>query len=250
MPSRVQWLRNVIARRPWPPWRSKAAPTIYQLDCFASLAMTPYRREAFSRFSAHQGRPAMRIICTACILTAAMAAAAFAEEPRRQLGAHVHGHGLLNIAIEGKKVSMELEVPGADIVGFEHEPSTAEQRAALAEAKAKLANASVLFAPEPKAGCSLERAKVSTEASHEHHDHDAKSGGPGQEKEEEAGHSEFHGEYIFTCASPSRFTAMTFGYFKEFPNAQELDITIVSPKGQSSFEVKRDKPSLDLTGIM
>src|SRR5262249_9122269 len=137
----------------------------------------------------------MRLIGTACILTTAVAAAAFqvfAEEPQRQLGAHVHGHGRLNIAIEGKKMSMELEVPGADIVGFEHEPGTAEQRAALAEAKAKLANASVLFAPESKAGCVLEQAKVSTEAGHEHehHDHGGKSGASSQDKEE-AEHSEF-----------------------------------------------------------
>jgi hypothetical protein len=199
----------------------------------------------------------MRTLGTACIVTAAMAAAAafpaLAEEPQRQLGAHVHGHGRLNIAIEGKNMSMELEVPGADIVGFEHEPSTAEQKAALAEAKAKLANAAALFAPEPKAGCVLEHAKVSTEASHEHeherHEHEGKSGASSHEKEE-AGHSEFHADYEFVCASPSRLTSMTFNYFKEFPNAQALDITIVSPRGQSSFEVKRDKPSLDLTGIM
>ena len=45
---------------------------------------------------------------------------AVAEEKHRQLGAHEHGHGNFNIAIEGKSVSMELEAPGADIVGFEH----------------------------------------------------------------------------------------------------------------------------------
>jgi len=195
----------------------------------------------------------MRTIGTACILTAAMAAAAFsafAEEPQRQLGAHVHGHGRLNIAIEGKKMDMELEVPGADIVGFEHEPSTAEQRSALAEAKAKLANANVLFAPEPKAGCALEQAKVTIEAGHEHeHEHEAKSGDSSHEKEQ-GGHSEFHAEYAFNCTSPSRITSITFDYFKQFPNGQELDITVISPKGQSSFEVKRDNPSLDLTGIM
>jgi len=202
----------------------------------------------------------MRVIGRAFILTAAMAAAAFpafAEEPQRQLGAHVHGHGRLNIAIEGKKMDMELEVPGADIVGFEHEPSTAEQRAVLDAAKAKLANASVLFAPEPKAGCTLEQAKVTIEAGHEHehehehehHDHEAKSGDSSHEKEA-AGHSEFHAEYAFVCASPSRLTSVTFDYFKEFPNSQELDITVIAPKGQSSFEVKRDNPSLDLTGIM
>jgi hypothetical protein len=194
----------------------------------------------------------MRTIGTACILTAAMAATAlpaWAEGPQRQLGAHVHGHGRLNIAIEGKKMSMELEVPGADIVGFEHEPSTPGQRAALAEARAKLANAAALFAPEPKAGCALDRVTVSTEAEHDHHDHGDKSAASSQEKEG-GGHSEFHGEYTFVCTSPSRLTSMTFDYFKEFPNAQELDVTIVSAKGQLSFEVKRDKPSLDLTGIM
>ncbi len=43
---------------------------------------------------------------------------------------------------------------------------------------------------------------------------------------------------------------MTFEYFNVFAGAQELDVSVVSPKGQSSYEVKRDKPSLDLTGIM
>ena len=47
-----------------------------------------------------------------------------AGEEHRQLGAHVHGHGRLNIAIEDKTVSIELEARGADIVGFEHEAAT------------------------------------------------------------------------------------------------------------------------------
>ncbi len=200
----------------------------------------------------------MRNIRTACVLAGVMTGAAFpafAEEPHRQLGAHVHGHGHLNIAIEGKKMSMELKVPGADIAGFEHEASTPEQRAALAEAKAKLANGAALFTPAQKAGCNLENVKVSIEAEHEHEDeHEHAEAGKGAAaahgEEAEHHHSEFHAEYSFVCSSPSRLTSMAFDYFKEFPNAQELDIAIISPKGQSSFEVKRDKPSLDLTGIM
>ena len=43
---------------------------------------------------------------------------------------------------------------------------------------------------------------------------------------------------------------MTFEYFNVFAGSQELDVSVISAKGQSSFEVKRDKPSLDLTGIM
>ncbi len=194
------------------------------------------------------------MIRTACVLAAGLACTALSAsaQEHRQLGAHVHGHGRLNIAIEGKTVSMELEVPGADIVGFEHEPSTPDQKAALEKAKAKLADGLSIFTPVSSAGCALKSAKVATEAEHEdEHEDEAHAGADGHH-EEEAGHhhSEFHVEYSLECSSPSRLTAMTFDYFKAFPGAQVLNIAVISPKGQSSFEVKRDNPSLDLTGIM
>jgi hypothetical protein len=173
-------------------------------------------------------------------------------EERRQLGAHVHGHGKLNIAIEDKTVSIELEAPGADIVGFEHEPATTEQTGALEKAKAKLDSGLYLFTPSAAAKCEQKSAKVTIEeehgGEHEHHAEGGKQAG----EEEEAGHhhSEFHAEYTFECAAPSQITSMTFDYFSAFPNSQELDVSLISPKGQSSYEVKRDKPSLDLSGIM
>jgi len=191
----------------------------------------------------------MRTIKTACVLAAAMACTGFPalaeEEGHRQLGAHVHGHGRLNIAVEGKKLSMALEVPGADIVGFEHEPSTSEQRAAIAEARAKLANGLFLIAPPQAAGCELDYVKVSADAGHKPDGH-----APAPDAEADAGHShsEFNANYTARCTSPSRITSLTFEYFNAFPNAQELDIAIVSPKGQASYEVKREKPSLDLPG--
>jgi hypothetical protein len=180
-----------------------------------------------------------------------IAFSASAEE-HRQLGAHVHGHGRLNIAIEDKTMSIELEVPGADIVGFEHEASTPKQKAALEKAKTKLAAGLSLFTPAAAANCTQNSAKVSIEAEDgDEHEHHAEGGKPGAKEEEvDHHHSEFHAEYAFECASPARLASMTFDYFKAFPNAQELDISVISPKGQSSYEVKRDKPRLNLIGIM
>jgi hypothetical protein len=216
----------------------------------------------------------MRMIRTAFMLAAGLACATLpaSAEEHRQLGAHVHGHGRLNIAVDGKKLLIGLEVPGADIVGFEHEPSTPEQKAAIPNAKAKLANGLALFKPEEKAHCELEQVKVSLEAGHEEeHEHgapapaaapaqatapaqaagQAQATTPPAGKPEGAGHhAEFHAEYELSCSAPSRLTSMTFEYFNVFAGAQELDVSVISPKGQSSFEVKRDKPSLDLTGIM
>ena len=174
-----------------------------------------------------------------------LAIAASAQE-HRQLGAHVHGHGRLNIAVEDKIMSMELEVPAADIVGFEHEPETPEQKAALEQAKAKLAAGLSLFTPASAAGCAQTSAKVMTEADHDeeethdsHHVHEA-----------EHHHSEFHADYAFECASPSQITSMTFDYFEVFPNAEALNVSLISAKGQASYEVARGRPNLDLAGKM
>ncbi len=90
---------------------------------------------------------------------------AFAEE-HRHLGAHVHGHGRLNIAIEDKTMSLELDVPAADIVGFEHEPKTPEEKSALEQAKATLANGLSLFTPSAEAQCTQKSAAVGMEAEH------------------------------------------------------------------------------------
>ena len=77
-------------------------------------------------------------------LTAAVATPAFAQETR-QLDAHEHGVGQLDIAFDGKQIAMELHAPGADIVGFEYVAESSEDRAAIDAAVAILAKPLDLF---------------------------------------------------------------------------------------------------------
>ena len=186
----------------------------------------------------------------------------FAEEQHRELGAHVHGHGTLNIAIEDKRVALELEVAGMDVVGFEHAASTPEQKAAVDKAKGQLEKPLDVFALPAAAGCSATEAKgaVETEAhadhDHDDHDHDhdkdAKGGDDHHDHGDKAegGHSHFHATYALDCTSPAELTTITFNYFKLFAGAKELTVNVVGAKGQSSYEVSRDKPTLDLAGVM
>jgi hypothetical protein len=189
---------------------------------------------------------------------------AFAEDRHRELGAHVHGHGTLNIAIEDKRVALELEVAGMDVVGFEHAASTPEQKAAVDKAKGQLEKPLDVFALPAEAGCNAAEAKVviETEAAHgdhdhkDGHDHDAKGSDDhdGHDHDHgdkaEGGHSHFHATYALDCTSPAELTTITFNYFKLFPGAKELTVNVVGAKGQSSYEVSRDKPTLDLAGVM
>jgi hypothetical protein len=183
----------------------------------------------------------MRLAVTLAFGVGIMAGAVSAQAQHRELGAHEHGRGTLNLAVEGKRLSMELEVPGADIVGFEHAAKTRQQKAAVEKAKKQLLAPQSLFKFSGSAGCTVSSATVELEGGgHE----GTKSAG------EKHGHSEFHAQYSFDCQTPADLTAIEFDYFRVFAGAQRLDVTVITPKGQTKFEVSRRKPRIDLAGMM
>lgn len=221
----------------------------------------------------------MKSLSVAAALTLS-ASAVFAEETR-QLDAHEHGVGQLNIAIDGTQIAMELHAPGADIVGFEYAAESAQDRARVDEAVATLARPLDLFVLPAAAQCSVVQASASLESEEDHDDHahghdahkeehahddhahdkhedehaedDHKHDGHASEEhaahEDEAGHTEFHAEYLLNCADPAAASLITFAYFDTFPNALELEVQILSAAGAQAFEVERDAPTLDLRGM-
>ncbi len=206
----------------------------------------------------------LRLFISIAFMSTVMTANAFAEDAHREADAHEHGHGQVNIAIEGNQIDIELEAPGSDIVGFEHEAETDNQKKKLTSAKAKLAEVLVLIKIDGDAGCRVTKADVAfetdghSEEAHGKHDdhtkghdddhdneHDAKS-----DPDSETGHAEFHGLYQVTCKDALKITGLTFDYFKAFASAQELDVNVVTAKKQTKFEVTRDKPAISLVGMM
>ncbi len=190
----------------------------------------------------------MRIITATLLLSVAVATLAHAEE-KRDADAHEHGHGALNIAVSGNTVSIELEVPADDIVGFENEAKSQVEKDAVAAATKLLSDPLAMFTVASAAGCVTKAAKVEVKAE-EHEEAAKKEEAKGGDEKAEAGHSEFHANYTVECASPANLTAMNFPYFKAFEKAQSLVVTIVTDKGQSKFDVTRDKPDLDMGGLM
>lgn len=190
-------------------------------------------------------------------LIALAASGAIAEETR-QLGAHEHGVGTLDIAFDGDRIAMELHAPGADIVGFEYAATSAGDRAKVDAAVAMLARPLDLFVLPAAAGCSVTEASAALEIEethddHGHDDHGHEEAGHGDHGHDDhadhaaqASHSEFHATYTLTCADPAQATLITFAYFETFPNARELEIQVVSERGATGFEVMRDAPALDL----
>lgn len=169
------------------------------------------------------------------LFLSAFAAMPVLAEEKRQLDAHEHGVGALDIAFDGAQVAISLHAPGADIVGFEHAAKSPEDRAAVDAAVAVLARPLDLFVMPEAAACSVLQASAELEGDHHGHDHG-----------DSAEHTEFHADYMLTCGDPTAISGITFAYFEAFPNARELEIQIISGTGATAFEVERDTPTLDL----
>lgn len=229
--------------------------------------------------SPNSERPAMKhVLPTLAVL---VATPSFAEDTRA-LDAHEHGVGELNIAVDGNTVAMELHAPGADIVGFEYEATSAEDRAAIDAAVAVLARPLELFVLPAAAECSVTKASAGLESEEDHddhghedhaegekhedhdhedhaegekhedhddHGHEDHADGEGHDDHAEASHTEFHAEYTLTCGNTEALTGIDFAYFNTFENALELEVQIISASGAQAFEVERDAPSLDLRGM-
>lgn len=153
--------------------------------------------------------------------------------------AHEHGSGILNVAVEGGTVEVELIAPGSDIVGFEHRPASDDDREAVEKAASLLADGAGIFVFPESAGCTLTEASLDSGLLEEH-----AVGGHGADENGE--HAEFHARYRFDCATPESLDAMDLRYFDLFPAARELDASLLTETGQTAAELTPDAARLDL----
>lgn len=178
---------------------------------------------------------------------------AAAAQQSRELNAHEHGHSNVNIAFGDTEVAIELEAPGADIVGFEYEAETPEDRARIEDVIAELSRPLALFVMPEAARCTLVEASThlvsgDRTGAHDHgedhagHEHDDEGGTQGRQ----ARHTEFRAEYLLTCNDPKLIDRIDFAFFETFPNAEKVVVRIVSEAGSQRFEISRENPTLDL----
>jgi hypothetical protein len=170
-----------------------------------------------------------KVVVLASVAVAFCAVSAAAQGQRRQLAPHQHGHGTVNIAIDGSRVEIDLDVPAADILGFENAPATAAEKVAVERAAALLHDAASLFVMPAAAGCRVEDVEIKMEPSG-------------------AEHADYEVEFAFVCATPAVLTGITFAYFDKFPAASGLTVNVATGRGQNRSELSRDARRLNLGG--
>ena len=164
---------------------------------------------------------------SAAVLAVSFCVSVQAEE--RGHGAHVHGIGHLNVAIEGNDVEIELESPGMNIVGFEHAAKSKADKAAIKSAMASLKEGEKLFVFPAGAGCRAHEMKV--EGPETHHDHGHHRHGSSES------HTEFEAHYHFRCGNTEKLTHVDVKLFERFSRMEEIEAKVISSRGQRAQEL-------------
>jgi hypothetical protein len=156
-------------------------------------------------------------------------------------GAHAHGVARMNLAVEGRKVEIELETPLADVLSFEHAPETDAQKKETRDMAAVMRKADGLFIFPAEAQCRVEKVSLESEAIRDEllapktsghtektHDGDKKDGGKS--------HADLDVEISFLCRHPEKLNSVTVNLFSAFPSLREVEVQMVTPKGQKAAE--------------
>lgn len=148
---------------------------------------------------------------------------------------HVHGAGRLDVAIEGGKISLALEMPLDAAVGFERAPKNDKEKAALAAAEKALNDAGI-YLPTPAANCTLQTREVHVpfpgrdDSQHAH--------------EGEQHHADIEANHVFRCANPAELKSLETTLFKSFPRLYRLEVQRSGPAGQGAARLTPKKPVL------
>ena len=189
-----------------------------------------------------------------------------ARSTERQLDAHNHGFGELNVAIEGQTVALELNSPAFNIVGFEHHPETNKDKATIKDAVSILNDGSKLFLFPTTAGCRLASVNIGStlidrqQSTHKDHDSDHKDSKHDDHKDHDSDHkdskhgdhnnrdihSEFQANYKFQCDVIEKVNTIQTMIFKYFPNTRQLDVKTILPNGQSAMKLTPESTLLSL----
>ncbi|RLU00008.1 MAG: DUF2796 domain-containing protein [Ketobacter sp.] len=168
-----------------------------------------------------------------------------AESGHRQHGAHVHGVGRADVALDGNRLMLELSIPAHDLVGFEHAPATEQEHKTLEAAVARLRNGLSLFVPNPEAQCSQTQVDVKSallEADQHHEDHHDED----HHEAHEESHADFTLFYQFECQDGKQLKQLGFEIFQDFSGVSSLSVQFIGPSGQQGMKATSQQSVLNL----
>jgi Protein of unknown function (DUF2796) len=172
----------------------------------------------------------------------------WAHEP----GTHIHGRAVLEIAIDGAAVQINLNSPLDNLLGFERAPRNEKERRAVKAMALKFNQPDSLFVFTPAAQCRVASINLASPVlapdllapasdSGKSGDEDtAKNGGTIKTST----HAELEATWHFRCTVPQALQGLDVRLFQLFSGLQRLDAAVAGPKGQTSAKLSPESTRL------
>ncbi len=142
--------------------------------------------------------------------------------------AHQHGVAHLDVAVDGLRVSLELDTPLDNLIGFERAPRTDAERDKANAAIARLRAGETLFRIDAAAGCMLDKVELRSAP--------LQLGPPAATS---ADHADLNAAYTFTCKAAAKAGFVEVGLFEAFAGLKRIDLQVATPKGQLKATLRR-----------
>jgi hypothetical protein len=159
-----------------------------------------------------------------------------AAVPARAGKAHEHGVATLNIGVEPARVSLMLDTPLDNVLGFERAPRTDAERAAADAVLARLRGGAELFAVDSQAGCGAPKAGIKAPVLE-----------PGAPADKDGGHAELEASWDFACQAGAKAGFVDLaGLFEALPRLKRVNLQVVTPRGQVKAALTRSNTRVRL----
>jgi hypothetical protein len=162
-------------------------------------------------------------ICAALVTTCLISPAALAQKSDHdhdhdqdeslEMGKHVHGAVTFNVVLENDLLSVEIDAPAINVLGFEKSPRNDAERQRLAETNAWLASGRQIAGVPRSAGCRLDTTVF-----------DAPKLG--------SGHADFRPRYVFRCSNPSALEWVELWALRRLKGVEKTEVNVISTQVQ------------------
>lgn len=143
-----------------------------------------------------------------CVANTALAQDTANEHATETFGAHVHGHAIVTLVLEGNEMQLAFQAAAESIVGFEHKPATSEQRAEVDSAMAVFSQGN-WFSFNAEASCEIVAADANSDL---------------VQPKFHGGHADFYANYQLLCQRPARLDQLQLSVFELVPTLQNVDV--------------------------
>ncbi|CAN7720687.1 DUF2796 domain-containing protein [Pseudorhodoferax sp. LjRoot39] len=184
--------------------------------------------------------PICRVLA-ACGLALALAAPAFAQHDHK---AHAHGRIELDVAVDAQRISLRMESPLHDLLGFERAPRSVAERGRVTALIERLRAADKLFVVDAAGECQLADATVEAPV--------LGLGGAATAASAAAPDAEAHADLVLTanfdCRKAAAAQHLDVRLFDAFPGVRTVAAQVAGPKGQGLTLLRKAAARLPLAG--